>query len=250
VVMLLGGAAALLHWRGAFAVYLLVLPVVAVATVALAPHVAQRVARAAEVAQNPRIVSTSQFPWRSFAFVGPLAFLFMAVFYVMPTRLPFLMEERSMTNTFLIATIMASMTLAAIPGALLYGRIRHYLSAIAVFGWSYVLMGIGIVIVALADGAGGMVLGALVMGVGMGPSMPNYTTYFMAAVPPDLRGRASGLLTTAFFAGQFASPLVSAPLVDWFGLDGAFDVLGMVIMAVGAGLLIFASTRRDVPQAV
>jgi MFS family permease len=118
-------------------------------------------------------------------------------------------------------------------------------SAIAVFGWSYVLMGAGIVIVALADGALGMCIGVLVLGAGMGPSMPNYTTYFMATVPPDLRGRASGLLTTAFFAGQFASPLVSAPLVVWFGLEGAFEVLGAVIIAVGAGLLAYGTWQRE-----
>jgi MFS family permease len=247
VVMLAGGAAALVHWRGAFAVYLLVLPVVALATVALAPYVAQRTARAAEAV---RMASTSQFPWRNFGFVGSLAFLFMAVFYVMPTRLPFLMAERGITNTLMIAATMACMTLAAIPGALLYGRIRQYVSAMAVFGWSYVLMGAGIVIVALSAGAGGMLVGALVMGVGMGPSMPNYTTYFMAAVPPDLRGRASGLLTTAFFAGQFASPLVSAPLVARFGLAGAFEVLGAVIIVLGAALLGYGATRRGVAQAV
>jgi MFS family permease len=238
-VMLLGGAAALIDWRGAFAVYLLVLPVVAVATVALAPYVAQAAAGAA------RGTVASAFPWRSFAFVGPLAFLFMAVFYIMPTRLPFLMEERAITNTLLIAAVMACMTLAAIPGALLYGRIRQYMSAIAVFGWSYVLMGVGLVIVALADGVVGMFAGTLIMGVGMGPSMPNYTTYFMTSVPPDLRGRASGLLTTAFFAGQFASPLVSAPLVGWFGLKIAFEVLGAVIVVVGAALLLWGAARRE-----
>ncbi|MGL5010421.1 MAG: MFS transporter, partial [Paracoccaceae bacterium] len=237
VVMLLGGAAALLHWRGAFAVYLLVLPVVVVATVALAPYVAARTARAAELARSPRVASTSLFPWGSFAFVGPLAFLFMAVFYVLPTRLPVLMDERGITNALVIAAVMAGMTLAAIPGALMYGRIRAYASAIAVFGWSYVLMGLGILIVALADGVGGMLVGALVMGAGMGPSMPNYTTYFMASVPPDLRGRASGLLTTAFFAGQFASPLISAPLVVQFGLEGAFEVLAAAIIVMGLGLL-------------
>jgi MFS family permease len=240
VVMLAGGAAALLHWRGAFAVYLLVLPVVALATVALAPYVAQRRAQAAVVG---RVVRTSVFPWRSFAFVGTLAFLFMAVFYVMPTRLPFLMAERGITNTLLIAAVMAGMTLSAIPGALLYGRIRQHLSEIAVFGWSYVLMGAGIAIVALADGAGGMLMGALVMGAGMGPSMPNYTTYLMAAVPADQRGRASGLLTTAFFAGQFASPLISAPLVARFGLEPAFEVLAAAIIAVGLGLLAYAAAR-------
>jgi MFS family permease len=78
--------------------------------------------------------------------------------------------------------------------------------------------------------------GSLIAGLGMGISMPNYTTWFMARVPAAMRGRASGLLTTAFFLGQFASPLVSAPLVAVFGLAGTFAVVGGALVLLGAGL--------------
>jgi MFS family permease len=87
-------------------------------------------------------------------------------------------------------------------------------------------------------------LGIAVMGLGMGPSMPNYTTYWMGVVPPAVRGRASGLLTTAFFSGQFASPLVTAPLVASFGLAQAFGVLALVMAVLGVGLGVLAGTRR------
>ena len=73
--------------------------------------------------------------------------------------------------------------------------------------------------------------------------MPNYTTWFMARVPESQRGRASGLLTTAFFLGQFVSPLVSAPLVSAFGLSGAFGVLGLALVVLGFGLVLLA--RRE-----
>jgi MFS family permease len=76
VVMLLGGALASLHWRGAFATYGLVVPVTLLALYALAPYARER--RSRPPVQDAAPVA---FPWRTFAFVGPLAFLFMAVFY-------------------------------------------------------------------------------------------------------------------------------------------------------------------------
>lgn len=111
---------------------------------------------------------------------------------------------------------------------------RRFLSPIAVFALSYLLMGAGLIAVSQAQGIGMVIFGSLLAGLGMGPSMPNYTTYFMGFVPPSQRGRASGLLTTAFFVGQFMSPLVSAPLVAQFGLGGAFAAMGTALMALGA----------------
>ena len=235
VVMLGGGALATLHWRGAFAVYALVLPIAIFAYLMLAPHARARAAKQAAgrgtaAARGP----AEAFPWRAYALVGPLAFVFMASFYVMPTRLPFLLSDLGVHNAALTGAIMASTTLASMPGALLYGQVRRFLSPIAVFALSYLLMGAGLIAVSQAQGIGMVIFGSLLAGLGMGPSMPNYTTYFMGFVPPSQRGRASGLLTTAFFVGQFMSPLVSAPLVAQFGLGGAFAAMGTALMALGA----------------
>lgn len=235
VVMLGGGALATLHWRGAFAVYALVLPIAIFAYLMLAPHARARATKQAAgrgtaAARGP----TEAFPWRAYALVGPLAFVFMASFYVMPTRLPFLLSDLGVHNAALTGAIMASTTLASMPGALLYGQVRRFLSPIAVFALSYLLMGAGLIAVSQAQGIGMVIFGSLLAGLGMGPSMPNYTTYFMGFVPPSQRGRASGLLTTAFFVGQFMSPLVSAPLVAQFGLGGAFAAMGTALMALGA----------------
>lgn len=101
-------------------------------------------------------------------------------------------------------------------------------------------------IIAFAPSAVFAALGVAVMGLGMGPSMPNYTTYWMATVPPALRGRAAGTLTSAFFGGQFASPLVTAPLVGIFGLNGAFEALSVFMILLGAGL--WALARREARQ--
>ena len=243
VFMLLGGTLSSLHWRGAFAVYALVVPVAILGLIALAPHGREIARRKAEAAARPRSRAEAGFPWAAYAFVGPLAFVFMVTFYVTPTRLPFLLEELGVTSPVAVAAIMATLTLVSMPTALMYGRIRRHVSAIGVFAGSYLLMGAGLLCQASATSWEWVLLGSVLAGIGMGPSMPNYTTWFMGRVPESQRGRASGLLTTAFFLGQFVSPLVSAPLVAGFGLSGAFGVLGLVLILLGLGLVVLA--RRE-----
>jgi MFS family permease len=240
VVILIGGALASLHWRGAFGTYLIAVPVTMFALLALAPFAAQRAAVLSS--RNDTAVAAVPFPWRVFAFVGSLGFLFMTAFYVIPTRLPFLLVEAGVTHPLALGAVIALVTAAAVPGALAYGRLRERTSAMTIFAFSWGLMGAGLLTLGLATGLPAMVLGVAVVGLGMGPAMPNHTAYLMAAVPVAVRGRASGLLTTALFSGQFASPLVSAPLVDAFGLSGAFQTFA-VIQLVLAGVLVMATLR-------
>ena len=239
VVVLVGGALAALHWRGAFATYLLVLPVTALALAALAPY-ARRKATAVRIAAE---ASDGTLPWAAFAFVGSLGFLFMAMVYVMPTRLPFLLGERGESNPLVVAAVMSTATVFSLPGALLYGRIRQRLSVMAVFALSWALMGTGMLLVSISPTIQLMVAGVALIGLGIGPSLPNYMTYWLSVVEPGLRGRAAGMLTTAFFAGQFASPLITAPLVGAFGLSHTVEILAFGQLALAAGLGL-ATTRR------
>ena len=232
VFMVLGGALASLHWRGAFAVYALILPIAVLAFMVLGPRAR---ALAAERPQS-RSASTDRFPWAAYAFIAPLAFLFQVAFYVTPTRLPFHLEALGTTSPLVVGVLMAALVTVSAPVSLMYGRIRARLSAMVIFGLSFVLIGAGFLAHAMAIDWRGVLLGSLIGGLGMGISMPNYTTWFMARVPASMRGRASGLLTTAFFVGQFASPLASAPLVAAFGLAGTFAAVGLGLIALGLGL--------------
>ena len=58
-------------------------------------------------------------------------------------------------------------------------------------------------------------------------------------------GKGVGLLTTAFFLGQFASPLVSAPLVAWLGLAGTFAAVGLELVTLGVGLWVTHAVRPE-----
>jgi MFS family permease len=247
VFMLLGGLLASYHWRGAFAVYALILPVAALAFLALGPH-ARRIA--AERDRPKPVQSTAErFPWAAYAFIAPLAFLFQTAFYLTPTRLPFHLQALGTTSPLVVGALMAALVCVSAPVSLMYGRIRQRLSAMTIFGLSFALIGAGFLCHAMASDWHGVLMGSLIAGLGMGISMPNYMTWFMARVPASMRGRASGLLTTAFFLGQFASPLVSAPLVAWFGLAGTFASVGGALVVLGAGLWAVQVLRPE-PTAV
>lgn len=247
VFMLLGGLLASIHWRGAFAVYALILPIAVLAFLALGPH-ARRIAAERD---RPRPVQTTadRFPWAAYAFIAPLAFVFQVAFYVTPTRLPFHLEALGVHSPLVVGALMAALVTVSAPVSLLYGRIRARLSAMTIFGLSFLLIGLGFVSHAMATDWHGVLLGSLIAGLGMGISMPNYTTWFMARVPATMRGRASGLLTTAFFLGQFASPLVSAPLVAWLGLAGTFAAVGGGLVVLGLGLWLVNALNPE-PTAV
>jgi MFS family permease len=148
-----------------------------------------------------------------------------------------------------VGALMAALVCVSAPVSLVYGRIRQRLSAMTIFGLSFVLIGAGYFAHAAATNWHGVLLGSLIAGLGMGISMPNYTAWFMARVPATMRGRASGLLTTAFFLGQFASPLVSAPLVAVFGLAGSFAAVGAGLVCLGLGLWLVQLARPEEPQA-
>lgn len=247
VFMLLGGVLASYHWRGAFAVYALILPIAALAFTALGPS-ARRIA-ADRDRPKPVRSSADRFPWAAYAFIAPLAFLFQTAFYVTPTRLPFHLEALGTTSPMVVGALMAALVCVSAPVSLMYGRIRQRLSAMTIFGLSFVLIGAGFLAHATASDWRGVLSGSLIAGLGMGISMPNYTTWFMARVPASMRGRASGLLTTAFFLGQFASPLMSAPLVAWLGLAGTFAAVGMALVVLGGGLWLTRLVRPE-PTAI
>ena len=187
VVVLLGGALASLHWRGAFATYLLVLPIMVLALAALAPY-----GRRGNATGRLAASAAASIPWAAFAFVGSLGVLFMAMVYVMPTRLPFLLGMRGVANPLVVGAVMSTATVFSIPGALLYGRLRRTLSVMAVFALSWALMGSGMLLLAVASSLPAMVAGVALIGLGIGPSLPNYTSLLArhrAAEPSGPGGR-------------------------------------------------------------
>lgn len=234
----LGGVLAGLGWRGPFAIYLLPLALLVLIPLALP--------------QKPATDAGPETPGASTAFV-PLpilaallgaAFLGMVGFYAVPVQLPFLLAERGGDNPALSGAMMAGLTLVSAVVGIFYGRLSKAASlpvlGIAAFG------GLSVGLVLIWAGTGAIWPGLAAIGFGMGLLMPTLSRWLLSLAPPAARGRVMGAQTTAIFAGQFASPLVLAPVITVAGLPAAF--LAAAALAACACLLIAGAGRQSPVQ--
>lgn len=235
MILLGGGFLAELDWRAPFAVYLAALPVAAFAWVALRGAMPARGSGAGRPAP-------SAFPWRAFSGIGALALFTMMMFYLVPTSLPFHLGEIGIGAPSAAGIAIAAVTLAGIPGALAFGRIRARLAPLTIMAVSFALIGAGFAAIAAAGSLGATIVGTLLVGAGLGPAFPNLTSWLMASVAPDARGRVSGAFTVAVFGGQFLSPIVGSAVASRVGLAGTFWTFAAVLGVVAAGA--FALGRR------
>jgi len=233
--ILLGGALAEISWRAPFLAYLAALPFVGLALVLFRPVPA----RFASTKSN----AASRAPLSVLALTGGLGFLTMAIFYLVPTKLPFHMADLGITAPSIVALAVAGVTLTATPGALFFGKLRARLSAPAIFALCYGIMGVGYVVIATASATPQIIAGTLIAGLGLGPSMPNIMSVLMAQTPPEARGKAAGFATTCFFAGQFAAPVFAGVIAAPFGLSITFAVFAATLWALAAVALIRAFAR-------
>ena len=226
-----GGLLAERHWRAPFLIYLVALPIALLAWAALRGRLAGRDPDA------PRPAPVA-FPWPAFARIGGLACFTMLVFYLIPTRLPFLLEAIGVGGPSAAGVAIAAVTLAGIPGSFWFGALRARFGAAPIAAACFATVAAGFVLISFAGSLAGVIAGTLVVGAGLGPAIPNFLAWLMGAVPEGARGRASGLFTVAIFGGQFLSPIVSHAVSDRVGLARTFDVFAVALLVVALGTFV------------
>jgi len=60
-------------------------------------------------------------------------------------------------------------------------------------------------------------------------------------VPAHKRGKAAGVLTSSFFLGQFASPILFEPIVSAYGIQMLF--LMVSVLALGIAFVLFVKSK-------
>ena len=183
-----GGLLAELSWRAPFAIYLLALPVAALAWIVV-PRSPGRSAAASLAASASR---DEPFPWGVLALAGGILFLAMVFILLAATRLPFLLGEIGVRSPGLVGLTLALMTVASFPGGLFYGRVRARIEPRTIAAIALALMGVGFAIISQAYALPAVMLGILVTGSGLGLVIPNQTVWLMAHVPEGGPGPGVG----------------------------------------------------------
>lgn len=193
---------------------------------------------------NPRL------PYGVLGLIYSTAIGSVVVLYMIPTQFPFYFRDGFGASGGDIGLAIGAANTA---GAIVSWNNRrwvHTVSFPAIFACTFALLGSGFVVISNAQTLIGVYLGLLILGSGMGLMLPNLNLWLLAHAPDRLRGRLVGGITMSVFLGQFISPILVRPIVEWRGIAGTFALVGVFAIFVPGGL--FAAyhfwQRRHIKQ--
>lgn len=198
--------------RGPFWLYLLALPVAAAAAMILFEP--QKVATAPSAAAAGKA--------QGIALLVAITFGIGMLFYTLIVQLGPVIEATGVTSPATIGLAGAAANLGVMAGSMLFGRLK---------GWSgETLLSIGLPLVALGYVGVGLSTSfaltaacAVVISIGNGLMLPTMLAWVLRRLPPETRGRGTGVWTGSFFLAQFVAPIVAVALSGALGgLSGVF----------------------------
>ncbi|WP_420428739.1 MFS transporter [Algiphilus sp.] len=238
VFVFAGGLAAELHWRVAFGVYLLALLLLP----AMLRLPETRDAGAMSVHPVQAVPMTRLL--RRVGVIYLLAFLGMALFYLVPVYMPFLLSSRFALSAGWVGAFIALGNLAAMVSGMQFGRVRARIPALGMVALTGGLLAAGYAVVAVSHSVPLFLLGLVIAGAGLGFMVPNLNHWTVQVSDAAQRGQALGGLTTAFFLGQFASPLLAQPVASQWG-NGGLYAAAAAVLATGALAAALCSISRS-----
>jgi MFS family permease len=212
-----GGILSDIFWRYPFLIYLIGFVLLPLVMLYLVPK-HTLVAVSDELAPKGRLVG-----------IYALAFVLMLVFYILPTQMPFLMMNHFEASGTLTGAIISCAFVFHAVGSITFARLKNKMefSSIYILGMS--VIAIGFMIIGIVDNVYLFFITAPMMGFGGGMLMTNVTAWMLSLAHHSKRVKSSGYLTSAFFLGQFFSPLLSMPIIAIFGIQEFFSVFGGLI---------------------
>ncbi len=220
--------------RGPFWLYLLALPVALGAAIILF-----------EPAKTGATAPAAAGKAQGIAMLVAITFGIGMLFYTLIVQLGPVIEATGVTSPATIGLAGAAANLGVMAGSMLFGRLK---------GWSgETLLSIGLPLVAL--GYVGIALStsfaltaacAVVISVGNGLMLPTMLAWVLRRLPPETRGRGTGVWTGSFFLAQFVAPIVAVALSGVLG--GLSGVFLFYAAAAGVGAVIALLRRGAATQ--
>jgi MFS family permease len=208
VSLIVSGLLAGIHWRAAFCVFLLALPLLPLIRSIRPPtHVACPPGTSAPG-------SAQSFPLWLLYFFGLSA---MMAFNIIPTQLPFYLHSLEGASSAKIGIIIALLPIASAIAGRTYARFSQKINPWTYFIFPGAVMCAGFWLLSLSTHTPGFVLSMLLIGTGFGLTMPHVNIVLFSIVPPAAAGKSMGILAGAKFFGLFLSPFLAHPIIARFG---------------------------------
>ena len=235
----LGGILADINWRIPFLLYgasLLILPASLI-------YLKEPEVQARENLEIGKVRSPSVIWW---IFVNVM--IMWVLFFIIPIQIPFYLKSIGVEKNAMIGIAIAISTLFSAVSSFSFARIKDKLNFKQIFGLGYFLMAMAYLVIALGNSYSMVLLGMVLAGLGMGVMIPNANVWVMQLAPPEIRGREIGRLTTFWFMGQFLSPILLLPFLEYISQSQLFIFLAVILSGMCLVFVIWNQLIKGAPS--
>lgn len=193
---------------------------------------------AAALAQGP-------FPRTMMIRLVVTTFVLAALYFVYTLQFSLALDALGLKEVHKIGNYSA-VAAAAVPLGAIVFKLLSRRSTRLQFTVLFMLLGTGLAGIGLSRDLVSVVAFACIQQVGAGMCIPILISWGLRELPDAYRGRGMGLWTSAFFLGQFLSPVFVTLLRGWLGgLLQVFVLCGGICMAIAVANLVFGRRAGD-----
>jgi len=215
-----GGILSDINWRYPFAIYALGLVVL----VFVIKYLVEHKVNANFIEEDEHLLNHNL--W----YIYLLAFILMLIFYIIPTQMPFLIVNVFHASGTLTGEIIATAFIFNAAGALTFAKLKKQFNFSQIYIIGMIVLAIGFFLIGFVTNVHLFFLTSPVVGFGGGILMANMTAWMLHVAHHTKRIKSSGYLTSSFFLGQFCSPLITHPFIEYFGVQDFFIVSGILLL--------------------
>lgn len=215
-------------WRSAFLVYLFGLPLIPIAWLGLRDH--------AHPHHDHNLLSPVRLLWPIYL----LLIAFVVGMFMVPVQGQFLLLGDGLSSAGSRGWMVSIFSGVALLSSACFGLMCRYLGPRGLLALVACGYGVGSLLAGAIHDMAATAIGFAFAGVSAGLTEPATAMIVLSRAPESMRSRATGLLLSALFLGQFLNPLVVSPLRSAFGVHGAFVVIGAFFVVLGLFVLLCA----------
>jgi MFS family permease len=230
VLIAASGYLSTIQWSMPFLIYGLALLIAAFAYfTAYEPWRAPAPVSAAAEAGAP---ASMPFPTRLVSRIAVTTFVLSAVYFVYTLQFSLALDSIGVKDGAAIGKYSSIASLGVPIGAILFKLISRR-SVVFQFSLMFMLLGLGMVGIGLDLGIRPTIAFAWIQQLGSGMTIPVLLAWSLRELPEQFRGRGMGWWASAFFLGQFVSPLFVSFVKGWSGsLLNTFIVAGVLCVVI------------------
>ena len=184
---------------------------------------------------EPGTATMMAFPTGLMSRIALSTFVLSALYFVYTLQFSLALDEMGVKGGSDLGKWTALASVGVPAGAILYKVVSRRQVGFQ-FTLLFSLLGVGMIGIGLNLGLPATIAAAFIQQLGAGMVIPVLISWGLRELPERFRGRGMGWWCSAFFLGQFVSPLLVSLLRGWTGgLLPTFIACGVVCLAIAAG---------------